>query len=120
MRLVRKSQMDALFSSGKSFIAYPLRVVFLKKEKTPENEIAIMVSVSKRKFKRAVKRNRTKRLIRENFRTQRHELENMLKTSPFSLNIGFLFLKDELSDYEEINKAMAKALTLLKAKIFDN
>lgn len=117
MRITRKSQMDELFSSGESFIAYPLRVVFVKKEKMPESEIAVLVNVSKRKFKRAVKRNRMKRLIRENFRIHRHDLENLLRTRPYSLNIAFLYLKNELSDYVEINKAMAKALDLLKKKI---
>ncbi|MBP1617806.1 MAG: rnpA [Bacteroidetes bacterium] len=120
MRITRKSQLDLLFSSGKSFIAYPLRVIFIEREKMPGQELSVLISVSKRKFKRAVKRNRIKRLIRENFRLQRHELESTMQYLPFSLDVAFLFLKSELSDYSEISKAMAKALDLLKVKIQDN
>jgi ribonuclease P protein component len=120
MRIVRKSQLDLLFSSGKSFIAYPLRVIFIEREKTQGQELSVLISVSKRKFKRAVKRNRIKRLIRENFRLQRHDLENALQSFPFSLDVAFLFLKSELPDYSEISKSMAKALDLLKVKIQEN
>jgi ribonuclease P protein component len=120
MRITRKSQLDLLFSSGKSFIAYPLRVIFMKKEKDQGPEVSVLISVSKRKFKRAVKRNRMKRLIRENFRLQRHELENTLQSLPVSLDVAFIFLKDELSDYKEIQQSMAKAINLLQVKIQDN
>lgn len=117
MRITHKSQLDLLFSSGESFIAYPLRVVFIKKEKTEDADVSILVSVSKRKFKRAVKRNRMKRLIRENFRLERLELERSLVDLPFSLNVAFLYLKDELADFLEIKKAMVKAVGQLKIKI---
>lgn len=120
MRIVRKSQLDLLFSSGKSFIAYPLRIIFIKREKTQDEDLSVLVSVSKRKFKRAVKRNRIKRLIRETFRQQRHEFEEALQPLPFSLDVAFLYLKSELSDYSEISQAMNKALAQLKLKIRDD
>lgn len=120
MRIVRKSQLDLLFSSGKSFIAYPLRIIFIKREKTQDEDLSVLVSVSKRKFKRAVKRNRIKRLIRETFRQQRHELEDALQPLPFSLDVAFLYLKSELSDYSEISQAMNKALAQLKLKMRDD
>jgi len=120
MRITRKSQLDLLFSSGKSFIAYPLRVIFVKREKTEGEDLSVLVSVSKRKFKRAVKRNRIKRLLRETFRQQRHELEIALQPLPFSLDVAFLYLKSELSDYAEISQSMTKALGLLKTRMLED
>ena len=115
MRITRKSQLDLLFSSGKSFIAYPLRVIFVKREKTEGEDLSVLVSVSKRKFKR-----RIKRLLRETFRQQRHELEIALQPLPFSLDVAFLYLKSELSDYAEISQSMTKALGLLKTRMLED
>jgi ribonuclease P protein component len=120
IRITSKKQLDLLFMSGDSFIAYPLRVVFTKRDKTPEAEVAILVSVSKRKFKRAVKRNRVKRLIRETFRLNRHALQEALRPLPFSLDVAFLYLKNELPEYPEVEKAMLKAIDLLKTKVLDS
>lgn len=118
-RITGKKRLDALFSSGESFIAYPLRVVFLKREKSINTEVAVVVSVSKRNFKRAVKRNRVKRLIRENFRQMQLEFDLFLASQSYSLDVAFLYLKDELPDFNEIQKAMNKTVLLLKSKCLE-
>lgn len=62
-RLSWKRYIDLLFEKGESFVAFPLRVVFLtlsKEEELPAVS-SILISVSKKKFKRAVKRNLVKR-----------------------------------------------------------
>ncbi|MFT4072842.1 MAG: ribonuclease P protein component [Dysgonamonadaceae bacterium] len=120
IRITSKKELDNLFAQGDSFIAYPLRVVFSKKEKTQGRDLCFMVSVSKRKFKRAVKRNRVKRLVRETFRLSRRELELKLVSEPYSVNVAFIYLKNELPDFAEINKAMHKALDTLEVKLICN
>ena len=60
-RLDKKKVIDKMFSGGaRSFSVFPLRVVYLPVEEL-EAPVSILVSVSKRRFKRAVKRNRVKR-----------------------------------------------------------
>ena len=62
-RLCRKGGFEELLSSGYSFVSYPLRVVIrLYPREEKDFPARIAVSVSKRRFKRAVKRNRVKRL----------------------------------------------------------
>ncbi len=69
-RLCSIKSIDSLFSGGESFIAYPLRVVYRIETENDETQrsASLLISVSKKKFKRAVKRNRVKRLIREAYR----------------------------------------------------
>lgn len=73
-RIHLKRQIDELFTSGKGFVAYPLRLMVLLRKETEEDEPrgAMMVSVGKRYFKRANKRNRVKRLVREAYRLNKH------------------------------------------------
>lgn len=70
--------------------AYPIRAVYMPAQ-TPG--FRILVSVSKRHFKRAVLRNRVKRQIREAYRLNKSILEPMKVEG---MNIAFLWLSNEL------------------------
>lgn len=63
-----------------------------------------MVSVPKRFFKRAVKRNLLKRRIREAYRTQKSLLE------PSSIDILFLYNSKEVNDFQTIKEEVSVIL----------
>ena len=70
-RLSWKRYIDQLFAEGQSFVAFPLRVVYLPLEEQMQAPVSILISVSKKKFKRAVKRNLIKRQVREAYRVRK-------------------------------------------------
>lgn len=72
--LCRKKLIDALFKQGASFGVYPLRLVWLAASEPGTVPPQVLVSVSKRNFKRAVDRNYLKRLMREAWRLNKHRL----------------------------------------------
>lgn len=98
-----------LFSEGKAFICYPLRVVFslVEKEKTP---VKILVSVPKKRFKKAVKRNRIRRMIKEAYRLHKENFLNQLSTQNFTLHIAITYVSDEEMPYTQIEKKLIEAL----------
>ena len=78
-RLDKKKVIEKMFAGGsRSFSVFPLRVVYLPVEEL-EAPVSILVSVSKRRFKRAVKRNRVKRQIREAYRKNKSLLVDELQ-----------------------------------------
>lgn len=79
--------------------------------------VSVLISVSKRKFKRAVKRNRVKRLIREAYRINSSVLKGLSIQKEVRLIIAFLYLKDELPSYQEIEKSILKAINILSQKL---
>lgn len=115
-RLSWKRYIDLLFEKGQSFVAFPLRVVYLPVEEEGVAPVSIMVSVSKKKFKRAVKRNRVKRQVREAYRVQKYDLINPLVEKNKRLLVAFLYLDKEIHPFTEIEKAMAKAIRILRDK----
>ncbi len=115
-RITGEKRVDAIFASGKSFISYPLRVVYLQHEQSPIHSCSILITVPKKRIKKAVHRNRIKRLIRESYRLSK-ELVNDIELGEQSLDIAFVYVKDTVSDYKEIQKGVKKALKQIAIRI---
>ncbi len=106
-----------LFASGTGFTRFPLRVVYqaLPKRREGEAPLRMMVSVGKKRFKRAVKRNRVKRLVREAWRLNKHVVEAALAESDEvgALHVAFVFVGKELPDMPAITECVSKAIEKL-------
>ena len=116
-RLDKKKIIEKMFAGGsRSFSVFPLRVVYLPVEEM-EADASILISVSKRRFKRAVKRNRVKRQIREAYRVNKHELLNILVERKCRLAIAFIYLSDQLVESSIIEDRMRIALVRITEKM---
>lgn len=116
-RLNKKKVIEKVFAGGaRSFSVFPLRVVYLPVEEL-EGSASILISVSKRRFKHAVKRNRVKRQIREAYRMNKHELLNVLAQKQCRLAIAFIYLSDELIESSVIEDRMKTALARIAEKV---
>lgn len=117
-RICGEKRINVLFTSGESFVSYPLRVVYLvKDEGAIGTEIAMMVSVPKKRFKRAVKRNRIKRLVREAYRLNKTCFVDIEALRGKSIDVAFMYIKNELPTFEEIESAVVKTARLLNEKL---
>ena len=116
-RLDKKKIIEKMFAGGsRSFSVFPLRVVYLPVEEL-EADASILISVSKRRFKRAVKRNRVKRQIREAYRVNKHELLYILVERKCRLAIAFIYLSDQLVESSIIEDRMRIALVRITEKM---
>ena len=74
-RLHRQKRIDYLFAAGKSAVSYPIRVVAVPAADdlldAHEPALQTLFSVAKKRFKRAVQRNRHKRRMREAYRLEK-------------------------------------------------
>ncbi len=119
--LCKQVLIDQLFGGSAQVISvWPLRVVFLLVDKKDERDVSmqVLISVSKRFFKRAVKRNRVKRQIRETFRLQRQELKALMDgMSDKQLLVAFIWQVDELQTSHLVANRMRKLLSRLVEKL---
>ena len=109
-RLYLKNDIDNLFRNGQSFLSFPLRIVYMSapENNTSEAGISILISVPKKRIKRAVGRNRIKRIIRETYRLNKTPEINVQKEK--RLHIAFMYISNEILPYKDMEKAMKKAL----------
>lgn len=116
-RLNKKKIIEKMFAGGsRSFSIFPLRVVWLPVEEL-DVQASILISVSKRRFKRAVKRNRIKRQIRETYRLNKQILLAPLTEKNRRLAIAFIYLADELMNSALVEEKIKAALTRIVEKI---
>lgn len=115
--LCSRIAINRLFDEGKSFVKYPFRITYLATSSLDNTVNAqILISVSKKRFKRAVKRNLIKRKIREAYRLNKHVLIDELKAQNKQLLIAFIYLPTDILDHTDIEKGMKKALKQLVLK----
>jgi ribonuclease P protein component len=109
-RLCGKKPVAALMDRGKGGVSGCLRYRFLRREGPEADAPArILVSVPKRNFKRAVKRNLLKRRVRESYRLQKQLL-------PAGIDIMFVYLPREVLPSADIYAAMTAALQEVASK----
>lgn len=108
-RLKSRKLIEKLFKEGKSIKKFPLRLVYLQTEHTSNFPVQASFSVPKRNFKKAVDRNRIKRLMREAYRIQKPTLYKDLK-KPHVFMVTFIGNKEPT--YTDIKEKIQEVLTL--------
>lgn len=112
-RLNSRILIEKLFTGGsKSLPAFPLRIVYMPVEGENLPIATILISVPKKRFKRAVKRNRVKRQVREAYRKNKQILLEPLKNSGKKVALAFIWLDNELHDSTDVEAKVIKLLQL--------
>ncbi|WP_166959856.1 ribonuclease P protein component [Yeosuana marina] len=116
-KLKSKILIEQLFTEGKSVSAYPLRLVYMPADLKDDALFKTGVSVSKRNFKRAVDRNRIKRLMRESFRLHKHDYINNMSV-PYAFMI--LYIGKEKPSFDQVESKMTLLFEKFSNKVSPN
>ena len=111
-KLCSKTTIERLFAGGSSFVMYPFRVVY-NTEIITGNKVDMFISVPKRNFKRAVKRNMIRRKSREAYRLNKNRLIETVEKNNITLHIALLYIAKEIEEYSFIEKKMKESLLKL-------
>ena len=112
-KLKSRKLIEQLFKSGKIFSISPFRIIYI----ISRGDWYILQSgfgASSKRFKKAVDRNRVKRLMREVYRLQKNRLKEVLKNNNKSMAVFFIYTGNTIGQYDEIFKTMQASLKKLE------
>ena len=105
-RLKSDKIIKELFKKGSSFYSYPLKLFFLPHEGTQPSQV--LITVPKRRFKKAVDRNNLRRRMREAYRLHKH-----LIPEDKTFYLAFVYIADKKEDYQLIESKLKKLIDRL-------
>lgn len=110
-KLKSREDIKLLFSNGYRFSHFPFRVFCIKND--DEGSLKTAVAVSSKVIKRAVHRNRIKRLMREAYRLQKNPLSAHLSELQKGMTLFILYNGKDIPDYNEVYEHIGKILLRL-------
>jgi ribonuclease P protein component len=109
-RLKSRKQIDLLFRQGTHLNIFPLRVSYISGSDTSGEPLQFGVGVSGRWFKKAVDRNRIKRLVRESWRVQKNGLKEILLEKQLNMIVFIVYTGRELPEYDHIRESTERVI----------
>lgn len=125
-KLKSRKQTQYLFSKGQSIQIFPIKLIYTIEQIEPHDSNAMNqsdgilqagVGAPSRTFRKAVQRNRVKRLLREAYRLEKPNFINQLNLANKRLNLFFLYIDAEVLTQVEIQAKLKEALAVLVKKI---
>lgn len=114
-RLKREQHIDTLFRNGKAFSVLSLRLIYniIPRPAGERSPVQVGFSVPKKKFRKAVHRNRVKRLLREAWRLNKQTLYTSIPEDK-QLHLFIIYTDLALPEYEKAKNAVETAIERLK------
>ncbi|MEX6690753.1 ribonuclease P protein component [Danxiaibacter flavus] len=112
-KLKSRKQIDLLFAKGKSVNQFPVKLIYLEVPDEMDFPVKAGVIAPSRLFKKAVQRNRVKRLLREAYRTEKAPLIEYAQNQNRKLILFLLFVDRQIPSYALVKEKISMAIPRL-------
>ena len=120
-KLKSRKQLQFLFSKGTAITMHPIRLLYtIEKAEAgifPNGSLQAGVGATSRQFRKAVQRNKVKRLLREGYRLEKPNFTNSISLTNTRLNLFFLYLDANLQTQQQIQATIKLLLQKLSDKL---
>lgn len=117
-KLKSRKKIEQLFAEGKSYHKYPIRIVWLADDESGSG-VKAAVTVSKKRYKRAVDRNLIKRRIREAYRLHKEGICHIALNGEKPISIMFIYTGTEIFSFSKIEESIIQLLKYLQKTLHE-
>lgn len=108
--------LDRAFTEGKKIKSFPILARYTDTSFESNHPFQVATTVSKRRFKKAVSRNRIKRLMREAWRLEKHRLEEVWSEGESQRALVLIYVGKEIPSFEDCSHNIRKIIDVLLEK----
>jgi len=123
-KLKSRKQTQFLFSNGKAITIHPIRLIYTIEKEEPgifsNGLLQAGVGAPSRHFRKAVQRNKVKRLLREGYRLEKPDFMNLVSLTNSRLNLFFLYVDANVQSQQQIQATIKLLLQKLADKLKSN
>ena len=118
-KLRSRTAVERLFGEGKSLMAFPLRAVYRLR---PQGEapVQFLITIPKKRIRKAVMRVTLRRRTREAYRLNRNELMAPLHQLGIGVDIAFVYLDSNPAPYSVIHEKVVALLSRVAQAAVEN
>lgn len=108
-RLCSRSVIDKLYLSGNRLMVYPLSVHWMERPPSEvEASLQVLLAAPKKKLHHAVDRNRTKRILRECWRSHKDPLVELLQQQGRAMAVGIHYVDSQVATTQMVLHSFEK------------
>jgi len=116
-RLCSEAVIKEMFYSGKSFTTPNVRLVWKEGNNEDETIVRSIIVVPKKKVRLAVNRNIIRRRMKEVYRLNKFELENILKGKKLKLSVAIIYQSRKILTYKTVEEEIKLILERLSKEL---
>ncbi|UKN00358.1 ribonuclease P protein component [Paracrocinitomix mangrovi] len=116
-RLKSRKIIEDVYDNGKQINHFPFRLKYLLADFEDGANVKIAIAVPKRKVKKAVKRNRIKRQIREAYRLNKSDLLSKFEGKEKGLALFLVYTGEQDQNYQWLEKKLVDLLKKLQSNL---
>lgn len=87
-----------------SFFVYPLKLIWLEHKDVGAPEIRVLLAVPKKRFRHAHERNRVKRILREVYRNNSHQIKEHLTSKGIKIDLSIAYVGEKEIVRQEVER----------------
>lgn len=118
-KLKGRKTTEMVFKKGKSFLVFPVKVFYINDLPDKSAVLKAGVGAGSRNFKKAVDRNRIKRLLREAYRLEKPGLKSELENRQRQMGIFLLYIGKELPEIDQLKEKMPQIIENLIKRSYE-
>ena len=112
-KLCSQKSIDKLFVYGRAISQKPVRIIWNFENNREQVPLKALIVVSKKRIKLAKDRNIIKRKVKEAYRLQKKDLEELLESKNQQLNLAIIYQDNKLLNYNVLEQKISLLLKRL-------